>query len=393
MRNFKPEISNPESRRAAGGPPPRPPSRARRLLPASLCLLLSIFPLPPAAEARASWSRQQSGTFAWLHAVFFVDGRRGWAAGGKGALLATEDGGASWRARRPAITEDTLRDIFFVDEQTGWVVCERDLFRLKTKEEQRSYLMKTGDGGRTWARVEVAGADVDARLVGVRFAGREHGWAFGELGALYATSDGGQTWARQRVPTNRLLLGAAFLDESRGWLVGAGATALYTADGGATWREGTVSGLPARFARREAAAGPPRAGQSATPALVRAVSALSPVRVNAVFFVDARRGWAVGAGGLVLVTANGGRTWGAQESGVESDLYDVKFFDEREGWAVGGEGATLYTADGGATWSAQTPVTPHTLERLFFAGRTRGWAVGFGGTIVAFGEGERSSRQ
>jgi photosystem II stability/assembly factor-like uncharacterized protein len=345
MRSFSFEILNPRGRRARAG---------RFLLPPVFCLLLSAFCLLPAPVSAATWSRQKSGTFAWLHAVFFVDGRRGWAAGGKGALLSTEDGGASWKLRTPPPTEDALRDIFFADELHGWAVCERDWFRLRTKEEARSYLLRTEDGGRTWARVEVTGAEVDARLVGVRFAGREHGWAFGEMGALYATADGGRTWARQRVPTRRLLLGAAFLDAQKGWLVGPGPTALYTSDGGATWREGSV----------------PSAG----------------ARVQAVSFVGARRGWAVGARGLVLATEDGGRTWRAQESGVESDLYDVKFLDEREGWAVGGEGAVIHTSDGGATWVAENPVTPHTLERLYFAGRTRGWAVGFGGTIIAFGD-------
>jgi photosystem II stability/assembly factor-like uncharacterized protein len=341
MADFKFEISNLKSS----------PAKV-----AALCLLLaaSCLPGPPARAAAASWSRQQSGTFAWLHAVYFLDGRRGWAAGGKGALLSTDDGGATWR-RRASPTEDTLRDLFFVDGEYGWAVCERDIFKLRTKEEHRSYLLKTEDGGASWRRVEVAGADVDARLVGVRFAGREHGWAFGEMGALYATADGGRTWSPQRVPVKRLILAGAFLDQSRGWLVGAGASALYTEDGGATWREGGGA-IPAG------------------------------ARLNAVSFVDARRGWAVGAGGLVLSTADGGRTWGAQQSGVESDLYDVKFFDAREGWAVGGEGAVLHTTDGGATWRAEPPVTPHTLERLFFAGRARGWAVGFGGTIIAFGE-------
>jgi photosystem II stability/assembly factor-like uncharacterized protein len=350
------------------------------------CLLLSALCLEASA---ATWSRQKSGTFAWLHAVFFVDERRGWAAGGKGALLSTEDGGASWKLRTPAPTEDALRDIHFVDEQNGWAVCERDWYRLKTKEEPRSYLLRTSDGGRTWARVEVAGADVDARLVGVRFAGREHGWAFGELGALYTTADGGRTWSRQRVPTRRLLLGATFLNPQQGWLVGAGPVILHTADGGATWREGQVVAQLADYALRGRVAG---TGADATPSSAfEPLAARRGVRANAVHFADARRGWAVGTGGLVLATADGGRTWRVQESGTESDLHDVRFLDEREGWAVGGHGAVLHTTDGGATWRAERPVTPHTLERLFFAGRARGWAVGFGGTIIAFGD--KSSSQ
>lgn len=348
-----------------------PVRRSSTLLAAAFLLLPFAFCLPPsAASAGGPWARQKSGTLAWLHAVYFVDGRRGFAVGGKGALLATEDGGARWELRRAPV-EDTLHDIFFTDERTGWVACERSIYLLKTKEEHRSYLLKTEDGGASWRRVEVAGADVHARVVRVRFADREHGWAFGEMGALYATKDGGETWTPQRVPTRRLLLGGAFLDARRGWIVGAGSTLLQTSDGGETWVAGQLVAQQSAKPPAPPASSPPAPGPA--PA----------VRFNAVSFADDRRGWAVGGGGAVFSTADGGRTWRAQSSGVSSDLLDVKFFDEREGVAVGGDGTAIHTSDGGKTWRAEPTGTPHTLERLSFAGRGRGWAVGFGGTIIS----------
>jgi photosystem II stability/assembly factor-like uncharacterized protein len=341
---------------------------ARRLLPSAFCLLLSAFCLSPSAQA--AWVRQKSGSFAWLHSVFFVGGR-GWAVGGKGALLETEDGGETWRARRP-VTEDALQDVFFTDERTGFVVCVRSVYSPMKVGEPRSYLLKTTDGGETWARVDVVGAgEDDLQLARVRFADSRRGWVFGEEGALYATEDGGATWARLRIPTRHLLLGAQLFDAGRAWLVGAGQTILQTSDGGATWREGQVVTLPARFS---------------STSLSRAAQAQSSLRLNAVSFADARHGWAVGANGAVLATADGGRTWAAQESGTESDLFDVRFFDAREGWAVGSDGAAIHTTDGGQTWRAEQTGTTHALERLFFEGRARGWAVGFGGTIIAFKE-------
>src|SRR4051812_49873945 len=41
-------------------------------------------------SAHPAWNKQPTGTFAWLHSVFFVDVQRGWAAGSKGALLSTK---------------------------------------------------------------------------------------------------------------------------------------------------------------------------------------------------------------------------------------------------------------------------------------------------------------
>ncbi|MFL6228395.1 MAG: WD40/YVTN/BNR-like repeat-containing protein [Pyrinomonadaceae bacterium] len=322
---------------------------ARLISPLVLVLLLTAH---VASAAPGAWSPQSSGTMAWLRSVYFVDESHGWAAGSKGTVISTEDGGRTWRAlARP--TEDALRDVYFADADNGWLVCERSLYALARMEEARSYLLKTSDGGKSWSRVEVTGTDAGVVLTRVVFADANRGWALGEMGALYATQDAGATWARQRVPTQHLLLGAAFLDPAQGWLVGAGATILQTSDGGTQWRGASV------------------VAEDAT-------------RLNAVSFIDARRGWAVGAHGTVLSTANGGRTWTRQQSNTADDLSDVKFFDAAEGWAVGANGVIIHTNDGGATWATVPSGTSHPLERLSFATRGRGWAVGFGGTIITY---------
>ncbi|MFN2511760.1 MAG: WD40/YVTN/BNR-like repeat-containing protein [Pyrinomonadaceae bacterium] len=326
------------------------------LLPTIFCFLLAslvftTFSTQAVAQGSA-WKRQSTGTLAWLHSVFFLDQNRGWAVGSKGALLATEDGGRSWKAK-PRPSEDVLRDIYFSDELNGWIVCERNVYELKTKEDPRTYLMNTTDGGERWNRVDIGGADVDARLVRAVFSSSGRVWAFGEHGAIFTSVDSGANWTRLRAPTRHLLLGGTFIDDYRGWLVGAGATILQTSDGGETWH---LSSLPGA----------------------------KGVRFTATSFVDNRRGWAVGSGGNVYRTVNGGRTWQAQNSTVSADLLDVKFLDSAEGWAVGAEGTLVYTQDGGLHWTVEPSGTTHPLERVFFANRTHGWAVGFGGTILAY---------
>ncbi|HEX8475813.1 MAG TPA: YCF48-related protein [Pyrinomonadaceae bacterium] len=369
-----------------------PVSLAVRLLSACLLLPFTFFLLP--CHADGAWKRQPTRTLAWLHGVHFVDAEKGWAVGGGGVVLTTTDGGANWKAA-PRPTEDALRDVYFADAQTGWLVCDRDVHKLQTKDEPRSYLLKTNDGGSTWRRVEATGTDVDVRLVRLVFADREHGWVFGEAGALYATDDGGATWQRRRVPTRHLLLGGAFLDAQMGWLVGAGATILHTVDNGATWREGrvempeaaNVSGTSSLITNASSSAVAANNNTASATSRSTAASADAPTfkasaRLRAVSFVNARRGWAVGSGGRILSTADGGRSWHTQATPTGVDLFDVKFFDESEGWAAGDDGTMLHTTDGGAHWLVVSTGTTHPLERLFFVGRTRGWAVGFGGTII-----------
>ena len=101
---------------------------------------------------------------AWLHAVYFLDRDRGWVAGSGGTLLGTKDGGQTWKRLHP-LTKDTLHDVYFANENVGWLVAERDVFELKTSDEPRAYLLKTEDGGFSWRRVFLNGFDVNARLV------------------------------------------------------------------------------------------------------------------------------------------------------------------------------------------------------------------------------------
>ncbi len=327
-------------------------SNSRRLaagLLTTFCLLAiasTVFATP------GDWQRQRTPSLAWLHAVFFLDQDRGWAVGSRGTLLATSTGGRSWQTEsRP--TEDAIRDIYFADEQNGWLVCERNIYDVRSNDEPRAYLLKTSDGGQRWSRVNMRGANVDARLSRAIFTRSGRGWAFGEGGAIYTTNDSGANWIKLQAPTRYLLLGGAFIDD-RGWLVGAGSTILQTTDGGETWRQ-------ARLPNQ------------------------TNIRFNSTSFINERLGWAVGSGGAIYRTINGGRSWQPQTSGVPNDLHDVKFLDAVEGWAVGAEGTVLYTSDGGLHWNSERSNTSHTLERIFFADRTHGWAVGFGGTIIAYG--------
>ena len=328
---------------------------------ASLCLLAAV---STAFAQAGTWARQKAGTMTWLRSVFFVNANRGWAAGGRGTLLSTDDGGQTWKVTSTSF-DDVVRDVFFIDEQNGWLVCEANPYRLKTMQDPRSYLMRTSDGGNHWTRVEIVRADqkgsnqqqeptVDAILVRAVFSRGGRGWAFGEGGTIFTTRDGGETWTRLRSPTRNLLLGGTFVDDDRGWVVGAGATIIQTSDGGETWYQSTL------------------------PAVDKST------RFTAASFADNRIGWAVGSAGSVYRTTNGGRTWEKQESGVDVDLLDVKFVDAQEGWAVGTEGTIIHTTDGGGHWTTERSGTPHPLERVFFTDKAHGWAVGFGGTVVAY---------
>lgn len=62
---------------------------------------------------------------------------------------------------------------------------------------------------------------------------------------------------------------------------------------------------------------------------------------------------AVGIGGLVVYSDDGGKQWLQASVPVSSDLTDVYFPTPKTGWAVGQDGVVLRTRDSGQTWEKQ----------------------------------------
>ena len=88
------------------------------------------------------------------------------------------------------------------------------------------------------------------------------------------------------------------------------------------------------------------------------------ITANDATFVDAQSGWAVGTGGTLLATRDGGTSWVQVVVGATDDLRHVRFADTRRGYAVGGT-ALLSTTDGGASWQRITsPTLPGGLGDL-----------------------------
>jgi photosystem II stability/assembly factor-like uncharacterized protein len=97
--------------------------------------------------------------------------------------------------------------------------------------------------------------------------------------------------------------------------------------------------------------------------------------------------WIVGHPGVILHSADGGRTWAAQSAGTDEPLFAVDFVDAKTGWVVGRQGLLLRTTDGGATWLRSETGTPEPLLGLDFADARHGTAVGNFATILRTADG------
>jgi photosystem II stability/assembly factor-like uncharacterized protein len=91
-------------------------------------------------------------------------------------------------------------------------------------------------------------------------------------------------------------------------------------------------------------------GADRTPAMVSALSARSPLISTA---RAGERIVAVGLRGHVVYSDDNGKTWKQASVPVSTDLVAVSFPTPKQGWAVGHGGIVIHTADGGATWTKQ----------------------------------------
>jgi photosystem II stability/assembly factor-like uncharacterized protein/tetratricopeptide (TPR) repeat protein len=106
-----------------------------------------------------------------------------------------------------------------------------------------------------------------------------------------------------------------------------------------------VAGIFLAFVGEQANASAPRAFDDAA--------------LNAVQFVDANEGWAVGDDGVVWHTIDAGRNWERQSTATRASLRSLHFLNPYTGWVVGREelpngggsvGVLLFTQDGGLRW-------------------------------------------
>lgn len=86
------------------------------------------------------------------------------------------------------------------------------------------------------------------------------------------------------------------------------------------------------------------------------------ITLTAVFFVNDKKGWAVGHDAWIITTDDGGENWTKQLGGgaefADAALLSVYFTDTQNGFAVGAFNRTISTTDGGKTWVSRDTLMP-----------------------------------
>src|SRR6185503_13562964 len=104
--------------------------------------------------------------------------------------------------------------------------------------------------------------------------------------------------------------------------------------------------------------------------------------LNAVYFIDSKRGWVAGDAGFLAFTENGGANWVERRLATDHAVNDVYFVSGDHGVALTG-GSIFETSDSGHSWieahkfsAADFGGATPELYSLRFNGKKRGWVVG-----------------
>ena len=274
-----------------------------------------------------------------LNSVFFTTHDHGFAAGDKGTILRTTDGGISWDTVSSG-TLKNLRGISFSGLSSGMAVGDGGT------------VLQTTDGGGTWHPLSLATPPPTIPMWAVSSASPSV-WVIvgGSSSTIFRTTDGGGHWTKPVSGTLSVLRAVSFLNLNLGTIVGASGTILSTSNGGASWGRQAIG--------------------------------LTSTSLYGVAFSDSVSETVVGANGLILRTTDLGSTWFVQPSNTSSTLYSVFYVDRLVGIAVGSNGAILQTTTGGKLWANQLGSVMNSLSGVYYNSSTNATAVGAAGTVAS----------
>ncbi len=347
-----------------------------------------------------TWSRQKSPRFPVRHlfAVHAVSRDVAWTVGDWGSRYVTRDGGGTWedasmlmdeshpafqylseedleafRAGEKVYDDTYLNDLFFLEEQRGWIAAEYGL------------IFYTRDGGATWEKGSIIGKDA---FEPVEFPAGEEKVPRAQWGALFAAAERLNDKQHLRVRLEGFLTQAELRANS-----GETPLADDRANAVRDFLESEGVGQDRIRILNETPYDEESVDMAAfTRSKIRGRGYVSVAVIETPFlfdvkFTDADNGVIAGLGGVILQTADGGVTWNYRESDSRQALFGIGVGDQAA-MAVGERGLHRQSTDGGLTWSKGGQDFQEEFEifgfmrDVVFGDERTGWIVGNDGLVL-----------
>jgi photosystem II stability/assembly factor-like uncharacterized protein len=263
--------------------------------------------------------------------VFFVDENEGWVVSNSiGEIYHTTDGGETWEVQT---TEYDTSAIWMLDKNEGYA----------GGAQGRVY--RTTDGGKNWNAI----GSIGNTLADISFApAGGTGYCCGHDGNIWSVDSTGVHRMTSGINGDLYSLSFPVISEE-GWVCGGGILCHYT---GGSWTldQTNPSG-----------------------------------NYNGICFVESNKGWAVGS--KIIQTVDG-QNWALQtnpDHANDRGMNDVFFSNSNEGWIIGERGLIMHTTNGGATWTVEAEgVTNNYLCAVHFPSSNVGYVCGNDGTLLKY---------
>ena len=349
-------------------------------------LITEVFSIAPEKYYAYSWVELYNPTTKPIKWFDQTKPASGYAVGGGGTILHTNDDGEHWTdtLSDPHSPARALNCISFSNAEVGYVVGENNA------------VLKINKNVVTDISANVTGAAVGKTLrsiAAVSDASARTAFVCGDGGTILRTTNGGTTWIApsQRTPPipNKNFRSIFLRSLTNSYIVGDSGTVLVTSNLGILWSPqnvpepvrtlnfysinvvadtaGWITGEQGTILFSRNAGGLWVAESSGVNTTLRD-GFFSPADPGNPFFNDFQRqlGWVVGDNGVILKTTNNGTSWFHLSSGTTARLNSVQFVDSLRGWVYGDNGVIRVTTNGGTTWSSQSSTTSQNVNGSLF---------------------------
>jgi photosystem II stability/assembly factor-like uncharacterized protein len=280
-----------------------------------------------------------------LNSVHSPDGNVVFAVGNEGSLYHSSDGGAMFNAISLGLNK--LYGVYSMNQKV-WVAGENGV-NVST------------DGGSTFNLVQVNGMT----LKSIFFIDENTGWVCGNTGYIGVSTDGGMSWNAQSTSSLFDLNSIKFSDSMNGIVSGNNGTILNTSNGGASWNNianifSDNNLLSLDFKNSFAIA------TSSNGFILKSTNngnnwnfidykILTRSEVRGVCITGTGIFYSCGGGGFIRKSIDGGASFSFQQNPMMANLCSIFFYDSLRGWAVNrNNDAVMSTSDGGENWLLPT---------------------------------------
>jgi len=277
-----------------------------------------------------------------------------------------------WIVLNPKPTLLPGNDVYFINDQTGFIVTNKELFRTKNAASTWEKVMNITSGKRIAFKNMI-------------------GYIIGDNGTIYKSTHLGDGWNKLNVNFTDNLNAISLIHQDT-VLITSDNKIFISDDGGMSWKINSINGVDIEDSYFTSS----RTGHIACKygSILKTIDSgdnwyvtestnISPSDFFRITFVNEKIGYATQQHSEIYKTIDAGETW--KEIASPDASYGIHFINENVGYIAGEDGAIHKTADGGKTWvwkGFNWRIDGNDIYSIFFIDEDNGFATGLRGRII-----------